>query len=163
MEGTQGQKIVIEISELPSSVTTIPCTSGSSFLAQGSGGDRSTSEPTRTGQTDAWAEELDRLLAGEFQGTRAIQRGFYDRETTLGTREWAAVSRPSQEDRFYLHSLQIQGQPVEFAVSLQATSECEPRTILRLLKQSHVLDPACQHGRRPYVLVHCRVPLLTRR
>ncbi len=73
------------------------------------------------------------------------------------------VARPSQADRFYLHRLRIQGQLVEFAVSLQATSECEPGVILRLLKQSHVLDPTCQHGRRLYVLVHRSEPLLTRR
>jgi hypothetical protein len=35
--------------------------------------------------------------------------------------------------------------------------------ILRLLKQSHVLDPTCQHGRRLYVLVHRSEPFLTRR
>lgn len=117
----------------------------------------------RTLQTDAYAEELDRLLACEFQDTRPIDRGFCSRESTAGARDQTAISKPSQEDQFYLHRLQTCGQPVEFAVSLQATCECEPRTILRLLKQSHVLDPACQHGRRLYVLVYRSVPLLTRR
>jgi hypothetical protein len=120
-------------------------------------------KPTRTGQTDTCAEELDRLLASEFQDTRPIERGFWDAQSTRGARGGTANARPSQEEQFYLHRLQISGRPVEFAVTLQATSECEPCTILRLLKQGHVLDPGCQHGRRLYVLVHSNVPLLTRR
>lgn len=71
--------------------------------------------------------------------------------------------RPAQENRFYLHRLQIYGSPVEFAVSLQATDECKPPAIVRLLKRSHVLDPGCQRGPRLYVLVHRSAPLLTRR
>ena len=73
------------------------------------------------------------------------------------------TGRPAQENRFYLHRLQIYGSPVEFAVSLQATDECKPPAIVRLLKRSHVLDPGCQRGPRLYVLVHRSAPLLTRR
>lgn len=126
-------------------------------------GSRTATQPIRTGETDACADELDRLLASEFQDSRSIERGFCDREITRGARDRTANSSPSQEDQFYLHRLYNCGWPVEFAVSLQATSECEPRTILRLLRQNHVLDPGCQHGRRLYVLVHSGVPLLTRR
>lgn len=123
---------------------------------------RNAGERIRTGQADAHAQELDRLLARELQDTRVLERGFSGPEATMEVQD-RPVARPSQADQFYLHRLRIQGQLVEFAVSLQATSECEPGIILRLLKQSHVLDPTCQHGRRLYVLVHRSEPLLTRR
>lgn len=123
---------------------------------------KTATEPIRTRQSDAYAEELDQLLAHELEDSRPIDRKFRDREITEGARD-GTTQRRSQEDRFYLHRLQIYGRPVEFAVSLQATTECKPSTILRLLKQSHVLDPGCQRGRRLYVLVHRSVPLLTRR
>lgn len=123
---------------------------------------RSADAPIRTARTEARAQELDRLLAREFQGARALERGFSGPETAVGPQD-RPVARASQADQFYLHRLRIQGQLVEFAVSLQATSECEPGVILRLLKQSHVLDPTCQHGRRLYVFVHRSEPLLTRR
>lgn len=123
---------------------------------------RAVGDPIRTWQTDAHARELDRLLAREFQGARALEHWFSGPEATMGPQD-RPVARASQADQFYLHRLRIQGQLVEFAVSLQATSECEPGVILRLLKQSHVLDPTCQHGRRLHVLVHRSEPLLTRR
>lgn len=77
----------------------------------------------RTGQTDAWAEELDRLLVEEFADSRAIERQFCDREVAASARDRTLVQTPSQEGRFYC-SIQAASAAADFMSSSIAACPC---------------------------------------